>query len=398
MHRLICSSRSVVLRGGGGPPVATSIFCGRHFATAATASSPSVMQAEGYKKHSHGQYDVHNLSRDMLLASAMRVVPATVGGSMRIVDLGAADGTNSMNTIKFLANSIVSNSESSKSPSSFHLTFEEHPATDETVLRGVLGSHDEWFQQHSIDYDVLMKSFYEPLFEKSSIDMLVSYICLHWLDTTDAPDAGAVSSWKKVVGNSNTDFIFVQEDGVAEGVKEHWKNKLAKPHLIKFLQLRTKELKVGGEMVLVMVGAPFAWYTVKGGSLLTHAVRKCVDQGAVRSEILENSVIPYYLRSLDDIENALSVCNQQLDGESIKLKVMDKREIRLDLGKGSESDMDNAFNMLWAVHQGALRASGATDDEMKAIKDEAVMLNSEIFDPADGIETAYLACVLKRIV
>jgi hypothetical protein len=315
---------------------------------------------------------------------------------MRIVDLGAADGTNSMNTMQFLVNSIIGSSSKSPPPS-FHLTFEEHPATDETILRGVLGSHDEWFQRHTIDYDVLMKSFYEPLFEKSSVDMFVSYICLHWLDTTDAPDG--VSSWKEVAGNSNTDFVFVQEDGVAEDVKEHWKDKLAKPHLAKFLQLRTKELKVGGEMVLIMVGAPFAWYTsVKGGSLLTQAIQRCVDKGAVRSEVLEKSIIPYYLRSLDDIEDAVSVCNQELGGESMQLDVMDKREIHLDLGRGNEADMENAFHMLWAVHQGALRASSATDDEMQAIKDEAALLNSEIFDPSDGIKTAYLACVLKRVV
>lgn len=399
MHRLMFTSASrhvVVQRGlrGGRRAATLGIDGGRHLSTPADAAgSPSVMQAEGYKKHSHGQYDVHNLSRDMLLASANRVVPAERGDDpMRIVDLGAADGTNSMNTIQFLVNSILGSSN--KSPPSFHLTFEEHPATDETVLRGVLGSHDKWFLQHSIDYDVLMKSFYEPLFDKNSVDMFVSYICLHWLDTTDAPDG--VSSWKEVAGNSNTNFIFVQEDGVAKDVKEHWKNKLAKPHLAKFLQLRSKELKVGGEMVLIMVGAPFAWYTLKGGSLLTQAIQRGVDAGEVRSEVLKKSIIPYYLRSLDDIEDAVSVCNHQLGGENMHLEVMDKREMRLDLGRGNEADMENAFNMLWAVHQGALRASGATEDEMKAIKDEAALLNSELFDPSDGIKTAYLACVLKR--
>lgn len=71
--------------------------------------------------------------------------------------------------------------------------------------------------------------------------------------------------------------------------------------------------------------------------------------------------------------------------------------MRLDLGRGNEEDMENAFHMLWAVHQGAIRASGATEDEMQVIQDEAAILNSELFDPSDGIKTAYLAFVLKRI-
>jgi hypothetical protein len=95
------------------------------------------------------------------------------------------------------------------------------------------------------------------------------------------------------------------------------------------------------------------------------------------------------------------VCNRQLLGEAAhinQLEVMDTRTISLDLGRGNESDMDTAFSMLWAIHQGALRASGATDREMEAIEHEAALVNKEYFDPLEGIETTYLACVLKRRV
>lgn len=349
-----------------------------------------MMQAEGYKKHSHGQYDVHNFSRDLLLESANRVLPSVVDRPFRLVDLGAADGTNSMNTLQFLIDSIE------QKPLSVHLTVEEHPQTDEAVLRSVLESHNEWFQSHNINYDVLMKSFYEPLFEKDSVDMFLSYICLHWLDTSCAPAEG-ISSWKKFGGNTETNFVFSQENGVPEAVLHHWRDDLARPHLAKFIGLRAQELRVGGEMVLVMVGTPFSWLSLPRGSVLTEAVQRCIDRGEVNADLLQNAIVPYYLRSLCDVEDAVALCNTQLDGDG-KVEVMGTRMIPLNLGKGAASDMDTAFSMLWSIHQGTLRTAGATDEEMKLIRSEASLVNKEHFDLSDGIEATYLACVLRRSV
>lgn len=43
-----------------------------------------------------------------------------------------------------------------------------------------------------------MKSFYEPLFDRESVDFLMSYICLHWLDITDVPEGESISHWKSL--------------------------------------------------------------------------------------------------------------------------------------------------------------------------------------------------------
>lgn len=351
----------------------------------------SVMHAEGYKSHSHTHYNTHTFSRDMLLAATNRVLASfDKSRPFRLVDLGPADGTNSMNTVKFLVDSIPE-----PKPTSMQLTFEEHPDTDEQVLRDVLNSHKDWFMERNIHYDILMKSFYEPLFEEGSIDLFISYICLHWLDTTDA--AGSISTWKRFGGNTKTNFAFAQEEGVPASVVDHWKEGLATPHLAKFFALRARELRLDGEMALVMVGSPFAWCTPcqdGGASLLTRAVQECVERGMVRPEVLENAIVPYYLRSIDELEEALVLSNQQSTDRQLDL--VETRTIQLNLGKGDDVSMDGAFQMLWSVHQGALRAAGATNDEMVDIQRQANILSQKLFNSSTGVETNYLACTIRR--
>lgn len=356
------------------------------------------MQSEAYKAYSHSHYKTHTFSRDMLMAATNRVIDSLGKTSrpFRLVDLGPADGTNSMTTLKFLVESM----HESK-PTSMHITFEEHPDSDEQLLRDVLHSHQEWFQRHSIEYDVLMKSFYEPLVEKDSVDMFISYICLHWLDTANAD--GGISSWKRFGGNEKTDFIFAQENGVPESVADRWREELAMPHLAKFFALRAQELRVDGEMALVMVSAPFAWIMspslpssvdTQQPSLLTEAIRRCVEVGTVRSQVLENSIVPFYLRSMEDLNDALALSNQQLGDR--QLDMVESRQLKLSLGVGDEVSMDHAFQMLWSVHQGAIRAGGASDDEMNYIRDEASSVSQQWFDPSTGVEVAYLACTIRR--
>ena len=356
----------------------------------------SVMQGDGYKAYSHSHYKTHTFSHDMLMAATNRVISCLekVPRPLRLVDLGPADGTNSMNTLKFLVESMTE-----PKPTSMHITFDEHPDSDEQLLREVLHSHEDWFHQNNIEYDVLMKSFYEPLFDHDSIDMFISYICLHWLDTTSADES--ISSWKKFGGNTRTGFVFAQENGVPESVVDRWKEELALPHLAKFLTLRAKELSCGGEMALVMVGAPFAWVVPSLSaddsprpSLLTEAIRRCVDRGTVRSLVLEHAIVPYYLRSMEDLDDALAMSNQEL--VDLQLDMVESRTLKLNVGVGDEVSMEHAFQMLWAVHQGAIRAGGASDDEMKSIRDEACTVSQQWFDPSTGVEVTYLACTIRR--
>jgi len=166
------------------------------------------------------------------------------------------------------------------------------------------------------------------------------------------------------------------------------------PHLAKFLSRRAQELRVGGEMVLIMVGDPYAWVSLPDRSIFSRAIQRCIEREEVRPSVLENAVVPYYLRSLNDLEEAVALSNE-LNDESLTLELVDTRKIRLDVGKG---DLDAAFSLFWSVHQGAIRAGGATEDEMERIQNESRKVNREFFSPLTGIETTYLAIVLRRTV
>jgi len=108
----------------------------------------------------------------------------------KIADLGSADGSNSIRTINNFLSVLNNPDDATHNNLNLHIIFEEHPSSDEAKLSQTVSwwlenksSHDS--EGHKITADVLMKSFYEPLFEDNSIDFCMSYICLHWLDSTD---------------------------------------------------------------------------------------------------------------------------------------------------------------------------------------------------------------------
>lgn len=237
------------------------------------------MDIDKYATFSKNQYDAHMQTRDMLKASMERLavrckseddVMESEDKSQRrrllLADLGSADGSSSLATLDFAVGALQSEYKKISDGSSLPLsiTFEEHPASDEKKLQSTLSENKTWFTNNDVTYDVLMKSFYSPLFERDSVDFLMSYICQHWLDTTELPDGESVSYWKSF-GDPDREFaedwVMINESSTPLAVQKEWKSKLADRHLAKFLALRARELKPGGEMLLVMVGHPHHFIT-----------------------------------------------------------------------------------------------------------------------------------------
>lgn len=236
------------------------------------------MDIDKYATFSKNQYDAHMQTRDMLKASMERLavrckpeydVESEEKSQQRrllLADLGSADGSSSLTTLDFAVGALQSKYKKISDGSSLPLsiTFEEHPASDEKKLQSTLSENKTWFANNDVTYDVLMKSFYSPLFERDSVDFLMSYICQHWLDTTELPDGESVSYWKSFGDRDREfaeDWVMINESSTPLAVKQEWKSKLADRHLAKFLALRARELKPGGEMLLVMVGHPHDFIT-----------------------------------------------------------------------------------------------------------------------------------------
>ena len=162
------------------------------------------MKIDSYAITSKNQYAAHMLTRDMLstsmerlakrcrLEDASSIADGAPTRRRQMVDLGSADGSSTVETLKFAVRCLRNEcADGRRTP--LHVTFEEHPASCEVKLREGLGAHDEWFRGNDITRDVIMRSFYEPLFEPESKDFMMSYICLHWLDSTDISAGGSVA-------------------------------------------------------------------------------------------------------------------------------------------------------------------------------------------------------------
>ena len=396
-----------------------------------TASS-STMELDGYARTSQNQYAAHTHTRHLLQASMERLAQrcnfedqaSCMDGAPRrrrhIVDLGSADGTSSMTTLQFaistLNQAIQSISPTNDGPIPLHITFEEHPASDEAKLRSTLDNHDEWFKQNNISRDVLMRSFYEPLFQPQSIDFFMSYICLHWLDSSSTKD---IASWKRLgIGHSDTEneqllnFTQVNETSAPEAVREKWRTNLAHRHLANFLAFRANEMRPGAEAVLVMVGHPHGFLTPKDGgpSPLTRAMTRCIKRGDVGEGILRRTIVPYFLRTEENVRAAFDIAADvevrdiiAPEGSTVLpqkpgalLELVDCHSFETVTAGSGNDTIGGAFDLFWSIHSNSIISSGATDSELNILKEETRRVFDEIYNGEEGISSTFVALVVRK--
>lgn len=324
---------------------------------------------------------------------SMNNVEQGFGRELKMADLGSADGSNSIETLTIVLEYLKEYRDSPSYP--MEIVLEEHPDSDEKQLRETLDRHDlELFQKHNARYTIQMKSFYESLFAPNSMDFIMSHLCLHWLDTADVIyDA---QKWKTVhmQGDESVDtsFVFANEKCAPPLLKEFWRKNLAMKHLANFLILRATELRPGAELFLMMVGEGHEFVCPPGrnSSLLTTAMEKSIQDGTLREGVLTNTIVPYYLRNVQDIYDACDLMNSMADpNDGPFLEVVDVQYYKAPTG----IDRDKACELFWSIHKSAVTGSGnATSDECAAIKSAL----SREFQTGKVGKWKFLACVLRK--
>jgi hypothetical protein len=199
------------------------------------------MQIKEYKEHSSHQFSAHDACADMLTSCISRLAKRidfqdshNPGERRHIADLGSADGTNTMRTLQSAAHQLRTFRGGETTP--LRLTFEEHPSSDKDALEQVLNGCNDWFVQNDIKHSILMKSFFKPLFEPESLDLMLSYICLHWLDTGDGDAPNGIADWKLLHRDSTElcNFTLINETTAPQPLAELWRRKLANVLLARF--------------------------------------------------------------------------------------------------------------------------------------------------------------------
>ncbi|KAL7533513.1 hypothetical protein ACHAXR_005275 [Thalassiosira sp. AJA248-18] len=389
-------------------------------ASATSSSSSSTMELDSYSLHSKNQYSAHLLTRDLLSSSMDRLAKrcnledtATISDGMplrrrRMVDLGSADGSSTMETLKFAMHCLKSGSKYGGMP--LHITFEEHPASSKHKLQTTMSIHDEWFTKNDVERDIIMQSFYQPLFEPATIDFMMSYICLHWLDTTDVSEGGSIAEWKTMKRLSATnendtthlEWTHINDATTPKHIQEEWRENLAHLHLAKFLSLRSKELRPGAELLLVMVGHPHEFVTPSDGGPgpLTRAMKRCIDRGELREDVLHRTIIPYFLRTVDDIEATLKIAETLEMGDNEKpgalLELVECRSVPAITKGDDDTKLGGAFELFWSIHSHSIANANPTKNELECIKKETRTVFDEIYDSDVGIPSSFVACVLRR--
>ena len=433
-------------------------------------SSHNAMR-DSYQETSGNQYSAHLGCQDLLIGCAKRLGSNSnnndASSVWKIADLGSADGSNSIRTLdvfldaaaaaaavvqnnrkehvakkfKDNSNSVVcdDNQRSSNTISSVHVVFEEHPSSDRAKLIETVASWAESRNNNTMDFtkfnnsttkkavvthEILMKSFYEPLFEANSIDFCMSYICLHWLDSSCM--SNDANSWKGLHLENTTaneestspkhhhgldEFLQVNEQTAPPKLKSIWKEQLADPHLARFLELRSIELKPGAELLIVMVANPHEYWTPlsqeQSSSPLLRAMQECVSENSLRKEVLEKTVVPYYLREPQDVRDALALAKDRNLASNHPIHALELAELRKyetltgggdSNGSSSSSMLDGARELFWAIHGGTIQhIGGANDDEMQTIQNRLIHTFDETYNSQTGlVKGNFIAAVFRK--
>jgi len=266
------------------------------------------MMSELYNQSCHTQLEVHKLAYVDLTKSVQQACLRRNDALYSVVDFGSAGGLNSLQ----LMNSVTNLFDDTLCKNSNHqlaMTFTDLPSSDNNELITTLSSSPLFSvkERKKQFFSVIGRSFYEQCLPSNSVDLSLSYITLHWLQ-----------SQHLTIPSSH---VMVHESGVSAGVKKLWAMQ-AHADLVCFLQQRAYELKSGGSGVYVSTGGggthdlalPSSWDQLpnhNGMSVPTLAISRMIDDGNfdesdTADAKLLRAKVGFYRRAPAEIEKAIA--------------------------------------------------------------------------------------------
>ena len=254
-----------------------------------TASADAVMKGHGfYNEHSRSQQQADSLGLP-LLKRAVEEMPVLQGAEPAVVaDFGAAQGRNSLGPMRLAIEKIRRRTTVFTPIMVIHTDL---PQNDFASLFALVEASPESYLRSVENVFALAagKSFYERIFPDGYLSLGWTAISVHWLSKVpcDIPD-----------------HVYAQRAGqrvqkaYAEQASEDWQ---------RFLGHRARELRPGGELIVVAVTTDDTGNTGGEGlmDLTNEPVLAMVEAGSIRPEEYRRMNMPAYHRTTEEFTEPL---------------------------------------------------------------------------------------------
>jgi hypothetical protein len=254
-----------------------------------TASADAVMKGHGfYNKHSRPQHKADSLGLPLLERAVEEMAVPRKAEPAVVADFGAAQGRNSLGPMR-LAVEKIRRQTTVFSP--IVVIHTDLPQNDFGSLFALVEASPESYLRSVENVFALAagKSFYERIFPEGYISLGWTAISVHWLSKVPC---------------SIPDHVYAQRAGqrvrkaYAEQASEDW---------LRFLGHRARELRPGGELIVVAVTTDDSGNT--GGEslmdLTNEPVLAMVEAGSIRSEEYGRMNMPAYHRTMEEFTEPL---------------------------------------------------------------------------------------------
>lgn len=314
--------------------------------------------------------------------------------SLRIADLGCATGANTISTLDFVVENIKKRYLESPEPlPEFEAFFSDLPSNDfNTLFRSLpprLSSQEinEVKRERKRSYYAagVPGSFYERLFPRGKLHVVISLSALHWMSRI--PEA--VLNKNSPSWNRGKAWI----DGAPQEVVKAYA-KQSEEDLKAFLHCRAEEMVSGGLLFLLMAGRPDSEPQNQIGDPISrakHPFTDCMDQAwndLVNESLIEEETrdafnIPAYMRSKEEILRAFDYCNafeiKCIEFKEVMEHSKEKQELCLrDPFSYAKSKANLVRATLRPIIDAHLRSSSLSDEffdrfEKRAVHDLTVL-------------------------
>ncbi|RAL46555.1 unnamed protein product [Cuscuta campestris] len=269
-----------------------------------------------YSKNSSLQKKASDKVKHVTLESIERVFVTTVPRSMGIADLGCSSGPNTLSSVKDMVERVGRTSRTLGLPEpEFRVYLNDLPTNDfnsifqalpefQAELKRERGGGGEGGGGEGGPWIYIAGcpgTFYGRLFPENWLHFIYSSNSLHWLSKVPPGLYDAEGRSK------NKGSVYITEGSPPE-VAQAYAHQFNLDFSL-FLGLRSKELIMGGKMVLIFLGRETSIHIDRGNSflwdLLTKAFSTLISKGEVEEEKVDAYDVHFYAPSMEEVEEAV---------------------------------------------------------------------------------------------